>query len=133
MKITRRGSIMAMIGGLFAPTAAGRITNVKFPPAPINYYGGEVKADTPNANPFWRQERIAELQKVANGEFHEYQKDELNNHEKYYSPNEALINNLKSVSAVHKARMVHEAHIERQKKAWKWEALRTIQQLMSGK
>jgi len=124
MKLNRRKSLMAIIGGIAgAPQAAKAAmeTKLNFPPSPGSQYdaSNETLGAKIDNDGQWEASRIKQLQKTINGEFEEYQIEQLKsegfNDELYYTE----IDSLKSVSPVNKKWMVNKARIKHQRNRWK--------------
>lgn len=138
MKISRRKSLWAIIGGIMAPSLAnktGTFGGRAFPPSPaMSDYGyGEAKAEQTGAiDIFYKQRRISELQKIVNGQFNEWQNEQIERHKRSHLYQETHINSLKSTSDAYKARMAHNNHIKNLKENFKLEAAKELKRLLEG-
>lgn len=144
MKINRRKSLMAIIGGLFAPAVAQSkgldtiyyggqaVPQTGHHPPSYPYYGESAKTDSaPQLMENYLLKERTRLNKIINGELSEDYQEELENIRGNYNVTNQNIDALKSVSVVHRDRMKIEYMIEERKKSWIVQAIRQLKRLNS--
>lgn len=121
MKISRRTSLGALIGGIFAGPSAAKSLQEGYKPwstagIKSDYMAKlqEKDCDTPISSELYNQQKTAELRKQINGEFNSWQQNELKSMELYVDNSE----NLKSISESYKTIMKRDQQIEHNKKRW---------------
>ena len=136
MTVTRRSALMTFLFGAGAgpslmQSGGGLETLVDGPYPPVGGYASPY-ADTPKFDPFAKERRIRELTQTANGQFNEYELEQLARMEKIRR-HHLHLQSLKSVSPCFRVIMEQRLEVKEAKETWMDQAKFALERLLSGK